>query len=279
MKRIGDIIAMLRKERNMTQEEVAASIGVSPQSISKWENSASMPDIMLLPVIADFFGVSIDELFGKPAGEESTVSLDDLPEKAYDAVLAIVQKSFLPCDDVSTSESKKTHETEVSKMKTYLTEHPGSQSLVFSDKGGAVYVNSDLGLVLRKRGDKSAGMVDLLSNIEIAEFLEDLSDKSYREVLIYLLKNKGLSFTSASISKKCGITIEEADAAINKLIKHGIITQNEVDIDCEHIFVYQMSGGNKILLIYTLLKMANIFVNYTEHYNGLRGTTTDWYNM
>lgn len=107
MKRIGDIIAMLRKERNMTQEEVAASIGVSPQSISKWENSASMPDIMLLPVIADFFGVSIDELFGKPAGEESTVSLDDLPEKAYDAVLAIVQKSFLPCDDVSTSESKK----------------------------------------------------------------------------------------------------------------------------------------------------------------------------
>lgn len=279
MKRIGDIIAMLRKERNMTQEEVAASIGVSPQSISKWENSASMPDIMLLPVIADFFGVSVDELFGKPAREERTVSLDDLPEKAYDAVLAIVQKSFLPCDDVSTSESKKTHETEVSKMKTYLTEHPRSQSLVFSDKGGAVYVNSDLGIVLRKRGDKSAGMVDLLSNIEIAEFLEDLSDKSYREVLIYLLKNKGLSFTSASISKKCGITIEEADAAINKLIKHGIITQNGVDIDCEHIFVYQMSGGNKILLIYTLLKMANIFVNYTEHYNGLRGTTTDWYNM
>lgn len=48
----------LRKERNVTQETLAAHLGVSPQAVSKWENG-SYPDGDLLPKIADFFGVSI----------------------------------------------------------------------------------------------------------------------------------------------------------------------------------------------------------------------------
>ena len=51
----------LRKEHNVTQETLAAHLGVSPQAVSKWENG-SYPDGDLLPKIADFFGVSIDYL-------------------------------------------------------------------------------------------------------------------------------------------------------------------------------------------------------------------------
>ena len=43
----------LRKEKGMTQEEVGAKLGVSPQSVSKWENGLTCPDIELLPEIAD----------------------------------------------------------------------------------------------------------------------------------------------------------------------------------------------------------------------------------
>ena len=60
---IGENIADLRKKRGWTQAEFGEMIGVSNQAVSKWENGMSMPDIMLLPHIAEVFECSIDELF------------------------------------------------------------------------------------------------------------------------------------------------------------------------------------------------------------------------
>lgn len=59
---IGNKIKSLRKNQGITQEQLAESIGVSFQAVSKWENEVAMPDITLVPVIAQFFGVSTDEL-------------------------------------------------------------------------------------------------------------------------------------------------------------------------------------------------------------------------
>lgn len=64
MKQIGDKIKMLRKNKGMTQEQLAEILAVSSQTISKWENAVSTPDISLLPVIARYFGITMDELFG-----------------------------------------------------------------------------------------------------------------------------------------------------------------------------------------------------------------------
>lgn len=57
-------LTKLRHERNITQEELAAFVGVTKASVSKWETSQSLPDILLLPVLASFFDISIDELIG-----------------------------------------------------------------------------------------------------------------------------------------------------------------------------------------------------------------------
>ncbi len=61
---IGMQIAKLRKENNITQEELAKNLDVSAQAVSKWENGGS-PDLEMLPKIADYFSVSIDYLFGR----------------------------------------------------------------------------------------------------------------------------------------------------------------------------------------------------------------------
>lgn len=61
---IGKNIAELRKNSGMTQEQLAETLGVSSQSVSKWENDVTMPDIMLLPVIAGCFDITVDELYG-----------------------------------------------------------------------------------------------------------------------------------------------------------------------------------------------------------------------
>lgn len=60
---IGSAIKKLRMDRKITQEEVAEYLGISFQAVSKWETGTTMPDITLLPKIADFFGVRIDDLF------------------------------------------------------------------------------------------------------------------------------------------------------------------------------------------------------------------------
>ena len=60
---IGRKIAELRKTQSVKQEELARFVGVSAQAVSKWENGG-VPDTELLPKIAAFFQVSIDELFG-----------------------------------------------------------------------------------------------------------------------------------------------------------------------------------------------------------------------
>lgn len=61
---IGEKIALLRKERNITQTELAEYLFLTPQTVSRWEVGSGTPEITLLPRIAAFFGVSIDELFG-----------------------------------------------------------------------------------------------------------------------------------------------------------------------------------------------------------------------
>lgn len=63
MELIGNKIRMLRKNKNLTQEDLAQKLSVTSQAISKWERSISSPDITMLPVIARFFGITMDELF------------------------------------------------------------------------------------------------------------------------------------------------------------------------------------------------------------------------
>ena len=67
---LGENIRKHRKLRNITQEQLAQVFGVSEQAVSRWENGATYPDIELLPTIALYFGISLDELLGMEKREE-----------------------------------------------------------------------------------------------------------------------------------------------------------------------------------------------------------------
>ena len=60
---IGNKIKQLRQKAQLTQEELGSALGISAQSISKWETGITMPDISLLPLLSGELGVTIDELF------------------------------------------------------------------------------------------------------------------------------------------------------------------------------------------------------------------------
>ena len=61
---IGNKLKKLRRDKDLTQEEVATHLGISYQAISKWERGDGYPDITMLPTLANYFGVSVDELIG-----------------------------------------------------------------------------------------------------------------------------------------------------------------------------------------------------------------------
>lgn len=67
---IGNQIKYYRQEKKVKQEELADFLGVSFQAVSKWETGASDPDISLIPKLAVYFGISIDELFEMPYEEQ-----------------------------------------------------------------------------------------------------------------------------------------------------------------------------------------------------------------
>ncbi|WP_322173384.1 helix-turn-helix transcriptional regulator [Acutalibacter caecimuris] len=62
--RIGQVLMEQRRQRGITQDQLAEYIGVSKAAVSKWETSTTYPDITLLPLLATFFNISIDELIG-----------------------------------------------------------------------------------------------------------------------------------------------------------------------------------------------------------------------
>lgn len=61
-KTIGGLIAALRKASGMTQKDLAEKLNVSDKSVSRWERDDGAPDLSLIPVIAEVFGVTCDEL-------------------------------------------------------------------------------------------------------------------------------------------------------------------------------------------------------------------------
>ncbi len=74
MENINDVLAAsilkYRKKCRLSQEELAKQLGVTFQAVSKWENAKTAPDITFLPVLADIFGCSIDQLFAREVTEE-----------------------------------------------------------------------------------------------------------------------------------------------------------------------------------------------------------------
>lgn len=75
-------LSIFRKQRHLTQEQLANELGLTFQAISKWENGLSCPDISLLPQLAEIFGVTIDDLFREQTEESVQETTAEEPSAA-----------------------------------------------------------------------------------------------------------------------------------------------------------------------------------------------------
>ena len=118
---MGSVIINHRKRLGLTQEALAQELGVTNQAVSKWELEQACPDVMLLPVLADIFGVTIDELFGRePKEKEITCTDVDWPE---DDILRVVvyEGKRLICGGVAAKDFRLEYDANVKEILSAVT--------------------------------------------------------------------------------------------------------------------------------------------------------------
>lgn len=86
---IGQRIARLRKEKGLTQSELAEKLSVSPQAVSKWENDLAYPDITLLADLAAIFDCTVDQILTAQKPMETIVVPKDQRKKLEDLIFKI----------------------------------------------------------------------------------------------------------------------------------------------------------------------------------------------
>ena len=108
MKTIGEMISSLRKEKGMTQNELAEKMNVTDKAVSKWERDLSCPDINTISKLANILDVSVDELLQAKKKENSNTKLKDLIDLIFKAIslamgIAVVVLNILDKIDTKSS--------------------------------------------------------------------------------------------------------------------------------------------------------------------------------
>ncbi|MGN0632241.1 MAG: helix-turn-helix domain-containing protein [Oscillospiraceae bacterium] len=266
----------LRKERNVTQETLAAHLGVSPQAVSKWENG-SYPDGDLLPKIADFFGVSIDFLYGRAKEDASVVQqiIDELQNLSSDNKI---------CEELFLEQTfKYAWAAQIAAWKTnkYYYERPdidGSDGLTASEiigKSGFTYMrlNKDLEYFFLVKQPKEGFAKRLKVTDETAELFAFLGDKTNLKILEYMLTFKWQEAVRAkTVAKVLNIPVEKAEKALDYLCKFdGMFSKGSIiNEDNKSESMYQSSIVKAVAPI-MLLICADMMINSPNGYQSQVG--------
>lgn len=214
---IAKNIATLRKKKSITQEQLASSLNVSPQAVSKWETETCLPDTQMLPWIADFFGVSIDYLF---YGED--ISYDDIYEKIFQKVAAHPQMSKQSYEEAFTAFAYAHHGISHGNLRgrsTGIYDEPSHISdqngiSLISGKGyGTILTRAFFESITPKTADFAAGI------------LPALSDRTCFLICMAVVSMSDISFHE--LQEKLGCSNEELRAKLDVLITAKLVVEKE----------------------------------------------------
>ena len=227
-------IAYYRKLRGYTQEQLAERLGVTGQSVSKWENEITNPDISVLPDLAKALGVDINALFVKTPNEPKRIHFTELPELCYEAILSLYLKAQRTFYGIKDFESKEVLQQSIEKMKTDFA-LPDSRCAYMIDEGhpehGAVFLSDALTFIDRSYGSQES--VLLFDLDKAGEILSVLGNRNARKVLRVVYENlitkgeSGTFFTPEELAKVTGLTTDAVNEAAVQLRHIKLLDENE----------------------------------------------------
>lgn len=251
---IGRNIAALRRERGARQEDLAKFVNVTSQAVSKWENGG-VPDAEMLPLIADFFEIPIDRLFGRRCPEKDslansvTVSLSALPMSerfatAFDCCVAI-EEGLFSCSDYVPAD----YYTE--RQMNDATNH-NIYSGIFCDSG---YTSASFGPLFKYFFivPEITESDFLLDGVNFCELFEALSDPDVFGTCVMLSRRDSKKkFTSSFLEKAMGYDATRAVEVLEKLKKFRLIKEAPVETDdgCYMAYTFYPSPSFVSMLIF-----------------------------
>ncbi|MBR4068943.1 MAG: helix-turn-helix transcriptional regulator [Clostridia bacterium] len=257
---LGETIARLRKERGITQETLAECMGVTAQTISKWENSATCPDVMLLPVLADFFGVTVDDLYGR-CGEEKLLSREEAGEAAMAQIRRIIVRCFY-------GGNRKADVDELAEELRTSLKDGVSRSVIQSGNGSVIYMREPVGTMVIKRPEQ--GWNSLFTDENSKQLLQVLADDAFRKAMTVILKKRMLTFTIPALSKMA--EVQDSDHLEQMVKESCLFACKTLAIDESTITYYELTQGEqKLYLLYAALLFVQEYAQYRAHHRYFSG--------
>ena len=225
---IGKNIAKYRKAKGLTQEELGSKLGITNQAVSKWESEVSMPDVMLLPEIANALNITLDDLYGIAKEPESiSVSANDFPAFCHQKLIELFYYNTKMRFTHIGSSDKEQLEFQIKKLME------GCRIGCLSNTEGAIVTTEDFSFI--DSTYKAANSENVIKSQADDYTLMYLTDKNFRKVFYYQYKTaferskeNNTEFTFDEIMSGCNLTEDETAAAL-RLLKDTRI--NEVYTD------------------------------------------------
>ena len=215
--KIYENIACLRKQKGITQEQLACALNVSPQAVSKWETNTSQPDTQTLPLIADFFGVSIDYLF---YGTEMTYV--EIYEKVFQKIAAHGQMSKSSYEDAFDIFAHAHHGITRGNLKDRSAKIYDEPSHISNENGVSLITGKGYGSIVTR---------DFFENInrDTAEFastvLPALSEKNNLLVCMAIISMSDISF--GELQEKLNFDENILRNSLDRLIGSGLVIEKK----------------------------------------------------
>ena len=250
---LGKNIAYFRKSTGYTQEELGQKIGVTNQAVSKWELETSMPDIMILPRIANALDVTLDDLFAERIVQTSTPqshvfnenAVHNFPKAAQAMIIDSLchQTNLVNCNSWDFLKAEQNPSTKkYDQIRQFYT------MCCLSDTAGAAFVSNTLTMI--DSGIKPTDIGSMFDKPEVASGIKKLSDPNVRQVLSHICNDYFQSTTPFEHKNPDYFTIEIRP---NELSRHLGISSDDILETLEklislHIVELETNSGTRYLL-------------------------------
>jgi len=242
-------IKRLRLEKNLTQEQLAARLGVSAQAVSKWETSETYPDGALLVPLANELEVSLDELFGN-----DSVSMADISGRIIKLIRNTKEaERFHVARDIGWQIERGLFNCRMGIEKKYDPNEIKKQK-------SASYILNDHGFTLVSNGkepffsvfpEPAEGYGHFLNDKDdLQEIFAALSHPDTMNALIYLYhKNENYVFESSVLAKGCDIPSDKIESVLADLLLLKVVWKQNLSINGEERTLYYSRPSHKIIAL------------------------------
>jgi transcriptional regulator with XRE-family HTH domain len=261
---LGIKINELRKERNITQEELGRAVGVSGQAVSKWECGGA-PDAELIPAIADYFHVTIGALFGRAETEQEkpdigkllTQEIMALPkekrmEVAYDYCWIMQQAICIaPIQN-------KNYQSRIDTQKNPEFKETCHSRLMCEDGFSFMRIMKEQHYFLLMPEPEKGFKSCLMDESEYIKFFSCLARENCLKILIYLYSMHYEKITADYLADMLSLSVEEVNTALAVLIQNELMVQTEVKTGTnKNMYIYYVPEDFQIV---PFLIFANEFI-------------------